>query len=127
MANAEAVSHPKISVIVTVYRRTNYLSEALNSALAQSFSDFEIIVADDSGTAVSRDIVTAYKDTRVRYLPNPTTLGIALSLVRAVEQARGEFIAILNDDDVWERDFLAELITPLEADCDCVAAFADHG
>jgi glycosyltransferase involved in cell wall biosynthesis len=126
MANAEAVSHPKISVIVTVYRRTNYLSEALNSALAQSFSDFEVIVADDSGTAASRDIVTAYKDTRVRYLPNPTTLGIALSLVRAVEQARGEFIAILNDDDVWETDFLAELIAPLEAECDCVAAFADH-
>ena len=126
MAKAEAVPHPKISVILTVYRRTNYVSEALNSALAQSFSDLEIIVADDSGTAASRDIVTAYKDTRVRYSPNPTTLGIALSLARAVEQARGKFIAVLNDDDLWERDFLAKLIAPLETDRDCVAAFADH-
>lgn len=123
----ESVSgSPHVSVILTVYKRTSYLAEALNSALAQSYTNFEIIIADDSGNEASRDIVAAHKDPRVRYLPNPRTLGTALSLAKAVEQARGEFIAILNDDDVWEKEFLAELIPPLEREAGCVAAFADH-
>ena len=80
---------PRVSIILTVYKRTNYLPEALNSVLAQSYRDFEILVADDSGTASSREIVSACTDPRVRYLPNQTTLGIARSLVRAADQARG--------------------------------------
>jgi glycosyltransferase involved in cell wall biosynthesis len=118
---------PRVSIILTVYKRTEYLTEALESALAQSYKDYEIIVADDSATAASKEIVVAcsYPE-RVKYQANPTTLGIALSLVRAVEQARGEFIAILNDDDVWEHDLLAKLVAPLEADLNCVLATSDH-
>lgn len=117
----------RVSIILTVYKRTQYLPEALNSVLGQSCRDFEILVADDSGTAASRDIMAAYKnDPQVRYLANPTTLGIARSLVRAVEQARGGFIAILNDDDVWEKELLAELVPALDGEAGCVAAFADH-
>ena len=122
----EMAMTPRVSLIITVYKRTEYLPRALASALSQSYVDFELIVADDSGTAFSREIVSACKDPRVRYVPNRTTLGIARSLVRAVEQARGEFIAILNDDDVWEKEFLAELIPPLESEAGCVATFADH-
>lgn len=117
---------PRVSIIITVYKRTEYLPQALASALSQSYADFEVIVADDSGTAASREIVSAYNDPRVRYLLNPITLGVARSLVRAAEQARGEFIAILNDDDLWEKEFLAELIPPVEREAGCVAAFADH-
>ena len=94
---------PRVSVILTVYKRTNYLAEALDSAMKKTYKNIEVIVADDSGTATSRDIVTAYKDPRVRYLPNPTTLGIALSLVRAVEQTRGKFIAILKTTTMGKR------------------------
>ena len=65
------------SVILTVYKRTEYLAEALRSVLDQSFPDFEIIVADDSGTAAAREIVANCGDLdRVKYLPNPTTLGV---------------------------------------------------
>lgn len=126
-SNGDIVSRvPSVSVILTVYKRTEYLSEALNSALAQSYGDFEILVVDDSGTASSHNIVSACTDPRVRYLANQTTLGIARSLARAVNQARGEFVAILNDDDVWEMNLLAELTVPFENEADCVVAFADH-
>lgn len=118
---------PRVSVILTVYKRTDYLIGALKSILQQSYPSFEVIVADDSGTAASRRLVADYEsDRRVRYLAHPSTLGIASSLVRAVEQARGEFVAILNDDDTWEKDLLAELTGPLEADRSRVAAFSDH-
>jgi glycosyltransferase involved in cell wall biosynthesis len=118
---------PRVSIILSVYKRTGYLAESLSSALAQSYGDFEIIVADDSGTHASKQIVAACGDIeRVNYLPNPTTLGIASSVARAVEHARGDLIAILNDDDIWEQNLLAELVAPLEADAGLVLATSDH-
>lgn len=118
---------PRVSVILTVYKRTEYLAEALRSVLDQSFPDFEIIVADDSGMAAAREIVANCGDLdRVKYLPNPTTLGVAQSLIRAVGEARGKYIAILNDDDVWEKEMLGELVRPLEADSDRVLSTSDH-
>jgi len=121
-------ARPRISVILTVFKRTEFLAGALDSVLAQSYSNYEVIVADDSGAAAAREIVEkrARLDPRVQYRPNPKTLGIAASLVEAVKSARGEFIAILNDDDVWESDLLAELAAPLEADPRLVLATSDH-
>jgi glycosyltransferase involved in cell wall biosynthesis len=96
---------PRVSVILTVNNRTNYLAEALESALSQSYKDFEIIVADDSGTAASRAITASCSQPeRVRYRPNPATFGVVRSLIGAIEAASAELIAILNDDDVWEED-----------------------
>jgi glycosyltransferase involved in cell wall biosynthesis len=118
---------PRVSVILTVYKRTEFLSNALNSVLAQSYANCEIIIADDSGSGASREIVAAFgQPERVKYLANAATMGVAASLVQAVGQARGEFVTILNDDDVWEKDFLAELVAPLEADPQRVLAFCDH-
>jgi len=119
---------PRVSVILTVYKRTEFLGGALDSILAQSYSNYEVIVADDSGTAAAREIAEtrARIDLRVRYRPNPKTLGIAASLVEAVKTARGEFIAILNDDDVWENNLLAELAAPLISDPKLVLATSDH-
>jgi glycosyltransferase involved in cell wall biosynthesis len=98
----------------------------LQSALAQCYKDYEIIVADDSGTAASREIVAKYQSERVKFLANAETLGIAGSVVRAVQHACGQYVAILNDDDVWEKEFLAELVPPLLDDGNRVMAFSDH-
>jgi glycosyltransferase involved in cell wall biosynthesis len=119
---------PRVSAILTVYKRTEYLGEALDSVLAQSYPNYEVIIADDSGTAAAREIVEtrARRDRRIRYRPNPRTLGVATSLAEAVKSARGEFIAVLNDDDLWEPDLLAELAAPLEADPGLVLAASDH-
>jgi glycosyltransferase involved in cell wall biosynthesis len=114
-------------VVVTVYKRLDYLREALNSVLGQRFTDYEVIVADDSGSAAAKDIVTSVLDpARLRYEPNPQTVGVALSLRSALKKARGRYIAILNDDDVWEPDFLASLVPPLEESSHRVLAFCDH-
>lgn len=119
---------PRVSVILTVYKRTKHLGEALDSVLRQSYQNFEIIVADDSSIAAAREIVEtrARIDPRIFYQPNPKTLGIATSIVEAVRFARGQFIAILNDDDLWEPECLADLLGPLEADGSLVLATSDH-
>ena len=119
--------NPEVTVIISVYKRTDFLSQALESALAQTFQGAEIIVADDSGNAAARALCEPWvKSGQVRYRANPQTLGIARSLRGALEEARGEFVSILNDDDLWERNFLSCLIPPLRADRDRVVSFSDH-
>jgi glycosyltransferase involved in cell wall biosynthesis len=120
-------SVPRVSVIVTCYKRINYLAEALRSVLAQSYEDYEILVADDSGTAAAREIVAVFgQPERIRYLAHERTLGVASSIVRTVKQAQGEFVAILNDDDSWEPQLLEKLVTALEANPRRVLATSDH-
>ena len=119
--------NPRVSVILTLYNRTEYLTGALQSALAQTMTDFEIIVADDSGTGIAGSICESFRTTgKVRHLANPKNLGIALSLRAALAVARGEYFAILNDDDLWEPGFLATLVPPLEMHPDVVVVFGDH-
>jgi glycosyltransferase involved in cell wall biosynthesis len=116
-----------VSILITVHKRIDFLSGAIDSALSQSFPDREIIVADDSGCSAAKDICKPYLEAgRIRYRANPQTLGIAMSLRTAIEGATGKYIAVLNDDDIWEPEFLAYLIPPLEADSRRVLAFSDH-
>jgi glycosyltransferase involved in cell wall biosynthesis len=117
---------PLVTVVLTVYDRLTFFGQALASVEAQTFHDYEVVVADDSGTALARAESVASTNPRVRYEPNPSTVGVVLSLRAALGRARGKYIAILNDDDVWEPEFLARLVTPLEADANRVLAFCDH-
>jgi glycosyltransferase involved in cell wall biosynthesis len=121
------VTTPLVTVVVTVYQRLDFLAEALRSVAAQTFRDFEVIVADDSGSGAASGITAAFtSDERFRYLDNGETLGVSLSLRRALGAARGTYVAILNDDDLWEPQFLSRLVPVLEADRRRVLAFADH-
>lgn len=120
------MAEPLVSVILTVYRRLTFLAGALRSVEAQTFGDYEVIVADDSGTGAARAISLASGNPRVRYQANPVSLGVALSLREALAGARGKYVAILNDDDLWEPDFLGRLVPPLEAGANRVLAFCDH-
>src|SRR5687767_2362014 len=121
-----AEPEPLVSVILTVHKRLTFFADALRSVEAQTFTDHEIVVADDSGTGAARALSLASGNARVRYHANPTSLGIALSVRHAFAQARGKYIAILNDDDLWEPEFLARLVRPLEDDPKRVLAFCDH-
>jgi glycosyltransferase involved in cell wall biosynthesis len=118
---------PLVSVILTVYKRTQYLEAALDSVLAQSFDGYEVLVADDSGTSVARRIVAARGcPDRVKHLANPHNMGVVSSLRRAVGHARGDLIAILNDDDLWDRSFLAALVPAFDGHRACTVSFCDH-
>ena len=120
------MAEPLVSVILTVYNRLTFFGEALKSVEAQTFRDYEVIVADDSGTGAARAASLASNNRRIRYKANPVSLGVALSLRAALMEARGKYVAVLNDDDLWEPEFLARLLAPLESDSDRVLAFCDH-
>ena len=118
---------PLVTIVVTVHKRLTFLREALQSVFDQTFQDFEVVIADDSGTSAARAIAAPFVDgERVRYIANPESRGIARSLRGALETARGRFAAILNDDDLWEPEFLSRLVPALEGDARRVVAFSDH-
>jgi glycosyltransferase involved in cell wall biosynthesis len=92
---------PSVSIIVNVRNGAATLRAALESALAQTFRDWELIVWDDRSSDESAQIVASFSDPRVRYIlaPEDTSLGQARNL--AMGQARGEWLAFLDQDDIW--------------------------
>jgi teichuronic acid biosynthesis glycosyltransferase TuaG len=97
-----------ISVIIPVYNSAHTLEEAISSAMAQSFKDLEILVLDDGSTDDSRRIARelADLDDRIRLLPNEENRGVETTRNRGLDLARGEWIAFLDADDVWQPDKL---------------------
>src|SRR3954469_1098404 len=91
---------PAVSVIMPVYNARAYVAEAIDSVLAQTFGDFELILVDDGSTDGSLDILRGYekRDPRVRVISRPNT-GIVGALNDGLKLARGEFIARIDADD----------------------------
>lgn len=107
---------PKVSVLMPVYNGEKYIKQAIDSILAQSFSDFELLVIDDGSTDRSAEIVSSYRDERIRYVANATNLGLAGARNRAIEAARGEYLAWLDCDDISLPRRLEKQVRILDSD-----------
>jgi glycosyltransferase involved in cell wall biosynthesis len=90
---------PKVTVFIPVYNREKYVGDAIESILAQTFSDFEILLVDDGSTDHSVDTIHSYTDPRIRVVCNEVNLGIPKTRNKGVELARGQYIAMLDSDD----------------------------
>ena len=93
---------PKVTVLLAVYNGEPYLGETIRSVLDQTWSDFEFLIVDDGSTDGTVDIVESYADTRIRLLRNEQNIGLARSLNRGLRQARGEYLARQDADDLSE-------------------------
>lgn len=91
---------PEISVIMPVHNGEKYLREAIDSILAQTFSDFELIIIDDGSTDSTADIIKAVNDERIVYLKNENNMGISHSLNRGIAASNGQYIARMDADDI---------------------------
>jgi len=91
-----------ISVIMCVYNREKYLPEAIESILNQTFRDFEFIIVNDGTTDRSKEILDAFekKDLRIKVIDNPENLGIGKSISKGLEYCKGEYILIMDSDDI---------------------------
>ncbi|WP_250124084.1 glycosyltransferase family 2 protein [Chroococcidiopsis sp. CCMEE 29] len=115
-----------VSVIIPTYNRPLYLKEAIASAIQQKYRNIEIIISDDCSSESPQAIIEAFQDSRIRFRRNEKNLGIAMNFINAIKEARGKYIASLNDDDLWSEDFLEKLVPHLDADPDLALAFCDH-
>ena len=91
---------PKISVVMPVYNGEAYVQDALNSVLAQTCTDFELIVVNDGSTDDTLRIVQSYSDPRIRLLSRQVNRGLAVSRNEGIDAAAGQYIAMLDSDDV---------------------------
>lgn len=93
---------PRVSALTAVRNSLPFLNEAIRSILAQSFGDFEYLVVDDASTDDSWSAIQqlAARDSRIKAIRNPTQLGVAEALNVALRQAHGEYVAILDADDL---------------------------
>ncbi|MVM41709.1 glycosyltransferase [Spirosoma sp. HMF3257] len=100
-----------ISILTITYNREEYLKIAINSVIAQSFRDFELIIVDDGSTDHTSTMVASYKDVRINYFYS-NHIG-QLSKIRniALEKATGDIITFLDSDDSWHPDYLQEIST----------------
>jgi glycosyltransferase involved in cell wall biosynthesis len=117
---------PRVTVVVPTYRRPLFLIEALGSILAGSYSDFEVLVVNDGAEDDLAPARSRFCDPRIRWMTRPQRLGMLENNVDAFRHARGEFIAHLDDDDLWAESMLSTLVPILERHPDVVLAFADH-
>ena len=115
-----------VSVIIPTYNRPLYLKQAIESAVRQTYRNIEIIVSDNCSPENPQVIIDSFQDSRIRFWRNATNLGMLPNAMNAFKKARGKYVASLNDDDMWEEDFLEKLVPPLEANPDLAIAFCDH-
>jgi glycosyltransferase involved in cell wall biosynthesis len=106
---------PRVSVVMAVHDGERYVGAAVDSVLRQKFRDFELIVVDDGSTDRSAEIVRQHADPRVRLIANGRNLGLAPSLNVGLAEARGEFVARLDADDVAMPQRLAHQVVFMEA------------
>ncbi len=92
---------PLVSIIMNVRNGAPTLREAMDSVLAQTFEDWELIVWDDRSTDETAAIISSYRDLRIRYLLSPEQTSLGKARRNAIEHAVGDWLAFLDQDDVW--------------------------
>jgi hypothetical protein len=108
---------PEISVLVTAYNREKYVGQAIESVLAQSFEDFEVIVVDDQSTDRTVEVAKLYEaDPRVRVVVNERNLGDYPNRNRAAALASGKYLKYHDSDDVMYPHCLATMVAALRAE-----------
>ena len=92
------MSAPKVTVFIPVYNREKYIATAIDSILAQTFQDFELLLVDEGSTDASEEIIAAYRDPRLRQERQESNTGIPKTRNKGNELARGEYIALHDRD-----------------------------
>lgn len=106
------MSPVKVSVVIPLYNARDVIAETIKSVLAQTWTDYEIIVVDDGSQDGSGELVQAFGG-RVRYIRQENT-GVAGARNRGIEESHGEYIALLDHDDLWHPTKLEKQVACLE-------------
>lgn len=90
-----------VSIIMPSYNTAEYINDSVNSVIAQTYQNWELIIVDDCSTDNTDEIVVFFSDSRIRYIKNEKNCGAAYSRNRALREAKGKWIAFLDSDDIW--------------------------
>jgi glycosyltransferase involved in cell wall biosynthesis len=110
----DPLSPPRVSVLMPAYNHAPYVRAAVESVLAQTAGNLELIVIDDASTDETWSILQSFADDRIQRLRHDANAGAHATLNEALKRATGDFIAIINSDDVFHPDRLAACLGELE-------------
>lgn len=109
-----------ITVVIPLYNKDNTIARALDSVLAQTYQDFEVVVVDDGSTDNGAAIVERYTDSRIRLI-RQANAGVSAARNKGIAEAQGEYVAFLDADDEWMPEFLEEIVTLQQEFPECKA------
>jgi glycosyltransferase involved in cell wall biosynthesis len=114
-----------VSVIIPTYKRPDKLKQAIKSVQSQTYDDLEIIIVDDNGEdnrfqIQTKKVMAEIYDERIVYICHKNNLGGCAARNTGIKRAKGEFIAFLDDDDVWSRNYIALMIGRFKQGIDVV-------
>jgi glycosyltransferase involved in cell wall biosynthesis len=120
-----STTNPRVSIGLPVFNGENYLLETLDSLLAQTYANFELIISDNASTDRTQEICRAYaaKDGRIRYCRNETNFGAARNYNQVFELSSGEYFKWAAHDDVCVPDFLVKCVSVLDRDPSIVLCY----
>lgn len=118
--------NPSVSIVIPTYNRADFVRNAIQSAVAQTLQDIEIIVVDDGSTDHTIDVIDEFNDPRIKFKRHESNQGGNAARNTGTELADGDFIAYLDSDDVWYSDKLELQTTRLhECDDDFIVSYCD--
>lgn len=128
-AGSPELAHaPAVSIGMPVYNGAEYIREALDSLLAQTFTDFELIISDNASTDITADICREFmqRDSRVHYTRQADNLGAISNFQFVLSGASGKYFMWAACDDRWAPTFLERTVAVLESDEGCDLAFSNY-
>jgi glycosyltransferase involved in cell wall biosynthesis len=115
---------PKVSVIIPTYNYDRFLGEAIHSVLAQTFQDFELVVVDDGSTDNTKQVVSNFADERIKYIYQQNQ-GVSAARNTGISACCGDYVALLDADDVWVPQKLELQVKILDSRPDIAAVCSD--
>jgi glycosyltransferase involved in cell wall biosynthesis len=112
------LNNPKITVLMPVYNAEAFLNEAIDSILAQTFTDFEFLIINDGSTDASREIILSYNDQRIRFVENERNLRLIATLNKGIDISFGKYIARMDADDISHPERLNTQFEFMESNLD---------
>ena len=105
---------PLVSVVLATYNRCDLLHRAINSVLNGTYENLELIIVDDASTDGTPGVVSQYRDPRIRYIRTPENGGVLRARNRGFDLAQGDYVTILDDDDVLLPEALVSVVKEFE-------------
>lgn len=117
----------RVSVVITTYKRPNFLERAIASVLNQTYKNYELIVVDDFGLLENRSVVEKFNNsgTNIKYIRHRSNFGVSFARNTGISNSSGELFCFLDDDDFFLENHLEENIRSIEENKNCKAVYSD--
>ncbi len=101
---------PLVSICIPVYNGELFINKTIESVLAQSYQNIELVILDNASTDKTEEIVSIYKNNLIRYIRNPENIGLMANWNKALKEAKGEYIKLLPADDIIHKNCVEEQV-----------------